>query len=218
LNGRGGETGINAIAVANLVVENCDLNNFTGNAITFDGVELHLRDTDVRNSGSDFASAVYVARGRVMIDRLRMERNRHGLVVDGGNVAIRDSIAVRQFVHALWARGLNSPVNLWIENCAITGTESGSAIIAGDSSGMHDHWVGVNVGNSIATSNAIGISAFPTTASGLANMNVSVSNTTIALNQVGIVHAERAIIRSRGNNTIEGNGDDGSFTAGFPAR
>ena len=232
LNGLGGVTGINVVSVDVLDVEDFILNGFTGNAIAFVVPfttppppperlpQLHIRDTTVKNSGSDFASAVYISTdGRALIDRLRMDRNRHGLVVDSGRVTIRDSVAASQVVHAVWARGLNNTVNLNIENCTIVGTESGSGIVAGDPSGPRNFLGSILVWDSTLTSNATGISAFPWNAPDFrVQTAVFVSNTTIALNQKGIVHSGGTFVLSRGNNTLEGNGDDGGFTGGFSGK
>jgi hypothetical protein len=230
LNGLGGVTGISVVSVGILDVEDCILNGFTGNAVAFvppfaaspgpspeARPRLRIRDTTVKNSGSDFASAVYISTdGHALIDRLRMDHNRHGLVVDSGRVTIRDSVAASQVVHAVWARALNNTVTLNIENCTIVGTQLGSGIVAGDPSTARDFLGIILVWNSTVTSNATGISAFPWNAPDIPNQTrVWVSNTTIALNQNGIVQSGRFVhVLSRGNNTLEGNGNDGIFTVG----
>jgi phage baseplate assembly protein gpV len=176
----------------------------------------------LRDNGSDFASAIFInADVRALIERVRMDHNRHGLVVDQGRVMIRDSVVARQIVHALWVRAAidtGQPVRLWIENCTITATEMGSGIIAGDPAAPR-HWVTISVSNSTVTNNATGVSAHPPNSVFAAdNTSISVSNTTIALNQMGIVHAGGTAVLSRGNNTLEGNANDGSFTWGFSAK
>jgi hypothetical protein len=109
-------------------------------------------------------------------------------------------------------------VRLWIENCTITATETGSGIIAGDPSAPR-HWVAISVSNSTVTNNATGISAHPPNKVFPAdNTSIRVSNTTIVLNQTGINPAGGTAILSRGNNTLEGNAKDGSFTWGFSAK
>jgi Right handed beta helix region len=223
LNGLGGETGINVVSVTVLDIAGCVLNGFSGNAIAFlRGSRFRLRDTILRDNGSDFASAIFInADVRALIDRVRMDHNRHGLVVDQGRVMIRDSVVARQIVHALWVRAAidtGNPVRLWIENCTITATEMGSGIIAGDPSAPR-HWVAISVSNSTVTNNATGVSAHPPNkVFPPDNTSIRVSNTTIALNQTGIDHAGGTAILSRGNNTLEGNANDGSFTWGFSAK
>jgi len=219
LNGFGGMIGINVVGVDVLHVEDCILNGFTGNAISFGmfGGQLYLRNTTVRNSGSDFASAVFITSGFALIDRLRMDRNRHGLVVDGGQVTIRDSVAVQQIQHAVWARGLNSPVDMAIENCTIasTGFSGFAGILAGNPSGL-SRGVKMSVSNSTILDNGIGISAVQSTPS---TTIVWVSNTTVAMNNKGIVQSGGAAVLSRGNNTLTGSfGDEGNFTGGFSAK
>jgi hypothetical protein len=216
--------GINAAAADVLHVEHCVLNGFTSNAITFGSAEfntgqLYLRNTTVTNSGSDFASAVYIAGGSASIDRLRMNHNRHGLVVDGGTVTLRDSVASHQIVHAVWARGLNAGVNLTIENSTIilTGfTAGGSGIIGGDPSAPRNR-VRMSVSNSTVTHNATGVSAHPSRTPS-DKTTVWVSNTTIARNNNGVVHSGGTDVLSRGNNTLEGNDTNGDFTGGFSAK
>jgi len=182
----------------------------------------------VRNSGSDFASAVYVAGGWASISRVRMDHNRHGLVVDSGTVTIRDSIASHQIMHAVWARGHTASIDLMIENCTITGTELGSGIIAGDPDpSSRAAIVHMFVSNSTVTGNATGIATFLAQDFEIFGA-IWVSNTTIAFNQKGIVHGppEGIIpplirdggVRSRVNNTLEGNGDNGTFTATFAVK
>jgi hypothetical protein len=216
---RAGFTVISVVNVVALYVEDCVLGGSFENAISFaGGGRLHLRDTTIKDSGGDYASAIYIADGIVSIDRVRMDHNRHGLVVDGGNVTIRDSVMSQQIDHAVWARGLNRPVNVTIENSTITGTESGSGIIAGDPSGPHQ-WAKMSVSNSTVTGNATGISAFPSTTVLSTPTIVLVSNTTIALNANGIVQPapqpSGVRVLSRGNNTLELNGADGYFTTTF---
>jgi hypothetical protein len=218
LNGRGGETGINLVSVGKLHVKHFVLDGFNGNAIALNSSSgtpsTQIDDTTVRNSGGCCSSAVYSGvAGGVSINRLRMHHNRHGLVADYGPVAIRDSVATGQIVHGIWARGLLYDVFLTIENCTVMGTESGSGIIAGDPAGPHEP-IRVFVSNSTVTSNATGISAHPSTN----KTSVWVSNTTIALNNSGIVHSDGTDVLSRGDNTLEGNADNGSFTWGFSAK
>jgi hypothetical protein len=216
--------GINAAAADVLHVEDCVLNGLTHNAITFGSTEfntgqLYLRNTTVTNSGSDFASAVYIAGGSVSIDRLRINHNRHGVVVDGGTLTMRDSVASNQIVHAVWARALNGVVNLTIENSTITltgFTAGGSGIIVGDPSAPRNR-VRMSVSNSTVTHNATGISVLPSTTAA-DKTTVWVSNTTIARNNSGVVHSGGVDVLSRGNNTLEGNDTNGDFTGGFSAK
>lgn len=212
LNGRGGQTGIDASGDIVLHVEDCVLDGFTGNAVAFSGDQLHVRDTAVRNSGSDYASAIYIQFAYIVsIDRLRMDHNRHGLVVDTGQmVTIRDSVAARQIDHAMWARGLTGAVDLTIENCTITGTQLGSAVIAGDPAGPHAGPMRISISHSTVTSNQTGISAYPTD-NDVWRSSVWVSDTTIAMNDKGVVQSGAASILSRGNNTLEANGENNGF-------
>ena len=218
LHGLGGATGINVVAVDVLHVEDCVLNGFTGNAITF-GVaigQLHLRDTTVTNSGSDFASAVFIAGGFVSINRLRMDHNRHGVVVDGGTVTIRDSVSEWQTEEAVWARGLNGAVDLTIENCTFMGPGTGArgGITAGDPAGSRG--VRMSVSNSTVMNYPAGILADQAPGT---NTKVWVSNTIIIVNSNAIVSSGGAAILSRGNNMVEDNtpGND-TFTGGFSAK
>jgi hypothetical protein len=227
LNGLGGVTGISVVSVGILDVEDCILNGFTGNAVAFvppfaaspgpspeARPRLRIRDTTVKNSGSDFASAVYISTdGHAFIDRLRMDHNRHGLVVDSGRVTIRDSVAASQVVHAVWARALNNTVNLNIENCTIVGTQFGSGIVAGDSAGSRG--VRMSVSNATVMNHLSGIVADQSPGT---STKVWVSNTTITLSGSAIFSLRGAAILSRGNNTLEGNNDNGGFTAGFSAK
>ncbi len=219
LIGLGGETGINLVSADQLDVEDFVLDGFSGNAIALLSSsatsKIQISDTTVRNSGGCCSSAVYVKTSSgVLINRLWMDRNRHGLVVDYGPIAIRDSVATRQIVHGVWARGLNAEVFLTIENCTITGTELGSGIIVGDPSEPR-HPTNVLVSNSTVTNNQLGLSAHPPS---ILNTTVWVSNTTIALNQRGVVHSGGTDVLSRGNNTLEGNADNGDFTWGFSGK
>jgi hypothetical protein len=47
---------------------------------------------------------------------------------------------------------------------------------------------------------------------------IRLSNSTVNSNSVGLISAEGGGILSRGNNTIEGNTNDGSATGMFPAK
>jgi hypothetical protein len=220
LNGRGGAIGIQAIGVDVLHVEDCILDGFSSNAISFGmfGGQLYLRDMTVRNSGSDFASAVFITSGFASIDRLRMDRNRHGLVVDGGQVTISNSVATEHGVHAIWARGLTAPVDLAIENCTIEGSgfvnSGGAGIVAGNPSGV-SRGARMSVSNSTITNSDVGISAAQS--AGTAT-KVWVSNTIIIVNGNAIVSSGGAAILSRGNNMVEDNFPPDNFTGGFSAK
>jgi len=217
LHGLGGATGINVVAVDVLHVEDCILNGFTGNAISF-GVaigQLHLRDTTVTNSGSDFASAVFITGGFVSINRLRMDHNRHGVVVDGGTVTIRDSVSEWQTEEAVWARGLSGAVDLTIENCTFMGPGTGArgGITAGDAAASRG--VRMSVSNSTVMNYPAGILADQAPGT---NTKVWVSNTTITLSNVAVVALNGASILSKGNNTLKGNKVDGDFSWGFSSK
>jgi len=231
LNGLGGQTGISVLAVDFLEVEECVLSGFNGNAIAvltpIAGSRFHISDTTVRDSGGCCASAIFVDGASGLIDRVRMDHNRHGLVIDLGVVTIRDSVAAHQIQHAVWVRGHGSIAFLTIENCMITVTELGSGIIAGDPDPSSPAaTVFMFVSNSTITGNATGITSFVV----LEILGaIWVSNTTIALNQTGIVPgcSDPPIVitpipcggvRSRGNNMLEGNRDNGSFSKSFSAK
>jgi hypothetical protein len=215
--------GINAAAADILYVEDCVLSGFTSNAITFGSVDFatgkfYLRNTIVTDSGSDFASAVYIgAASLVSIDRAHMESNAHGLVADGGKVIVRDSVAMQHMKHGMWARGLNGPVDMAIDNSMIVGSGfSGFAgILAGNPTGL-SRGVRMSVSHSTVNDNGVGILAAQSTPF---TTTVWVSNTTIATNDKGIVRSGGAAVLSRQNNTIEGSfRDDGTVSGLFMAK
>jgi parallel beta-helix repeat protein len=67
----------------------------------------------------------------------------------------------------------------------------------------------LNIESCVAANNAIGISC-------VGSSTVRVSNTTVTDNGTGIDPLGNVL--SRGNNTVEGNATNGTFTAGYAAK
>jgi len=69
----------------------------------------------------------------------------------------------------------------------------------------------LNIENCLAANNLIGIVSYPFSL-------VRVSNTTVTDNATGLFIEDPGSLLSRGNNTVEGNATNGSFTSIYSAK
>jgi hypothetical protein len=176
--------GINVVAIGSFGVENCVIENFSGEDVTAgNGINfvcagtLSVNDTLVRNNGQ-IGVRVQPATGiaKAVLEHCRLEGNRFGLdSLANAYTTIRDSVG-SGMPEAFLAEG----GGLNVENCVIANNEF--ALVADSGSTMR------------------------------------VSNTTITDNIQGIGTNGGGIILTRGNNTVEGNITNGTFSGTYSAK
>jgi len=173
-----------------LYVENCLIRGFADYGIAFQGTGfLSIKDTALIEN---LNYGIFIQPGAenaatAILDRVHLEGNSFGLLVTlNSKVTIRDSLATRNSVYGF--------------QVSTGGTGSGE----------------LNIENSVLTHNGTGISA-SVLSPNINNATIRVSNSTITNNTVGLSVSDppaggTAALLSRGNNTLEGNETDGSFT------
>jgi hypothetical protein len=178
--------GIVFTAGGTLHVESCVVHGFSsGRGVSFNGAgNLEVKDSIIRGSGD----AIYVqpSSGTAVaaIDQVRLELCGNGLV--------------------LLERSKGT-----VRNSVASGSGSGAGFYAISTTGAP---VELNIENCVASNNSDGIHA-QSTSTGVAT--VRISNSTLTDNMIGLHNfGSPAVLLSRGNNTVEGNGTDTSGTIG----
>jgi hypothetical protein len=179
-----------------LYVENCSIRDFADYGIAFQGNGfLSVKDTALIQN-SNYGIFIQPEDGNAVmaiLDRVRLEGNAFGLHISvNSNVTIRDSLAIRNSVFGFQvSTGNVGSGELNIENCALAHNGTG---ISTSVSSPNINNATIRVSNSIITNNTVGLSVSDPSGGGV------------------------AALLSRGNNTVEGNGTDGSFTGTFSAK
>jgi hypothetical protein len=173
-------------AGAELHVESCDVNGFTsGEGLFFNGPgQLEVKDSILRGNLNAIDVAPASGTAFASIDNVRLEGTGVGLLV-----LDRSMVTIR---NSLFSGHLNGGVHV----------NSGSADAAE-----------LDIENCMFTKNGYGI-AVESMSTGVAT--VRISNSIITHNGIGLfnVFGSPAVLLSRGNNTLEGNGTDTSGTIG----
>jgi hypothetical protein len=176
-----------------LSVDNCLIEGFPDPGIAFYGAgQLFVRNTTVRNcrtGGSNAGIRISPNSGKAIVFIDHSQSEKN----DEGIVASGNAkVTVRNSVAAS-----NSGYGFAATASAFTNTE-------------------MNLENCVATGNGVGI--FSTTGIAPGDALIRVSNSTITNNNTGVFGNQAGLILSRGNNTLEGNTNNGSFTAKFDAK
>jgi hypothetical protein len=183
-----------------LHIENCVINGFFGGGVFFLGAgQLFVKDTILRN-GTRAGILIGPGAGAATasIDHCRLEKNGIGLVVsDNSKVTVRDTVAAGN------------------DGGAVQNQDGiGFQALASASLGARAE---ITLENCVATGNKIGIMSIGNV-TGRGDAIIRISNSTITNNAVGLLSAEGGGILSRGNNTVEGNRNNGAPTGTIPAK
>lgn len=183
-----GINGIRFLAGGALHVEDCTINNFTGQGISFEpsgASRLFVKDTVTRNHRTNLTSSgIFVGppvggSAEASIENVRMENNSNGLRVEGDSeVVVSRSLA--------------------------TGNTRNGVLGAETAGGIPT----INLQSSGVSNNAIlGIRS---TGGGT---TIRISDTIVTGNPTGLSTSPLGVIVSFGNNSVAGNGVDGSPTS-----
>jgi hypothetical protein len=209
LNGMGGIVGIAFMSGAALHVEGCVVNGLSSTGITTGpgGAKFYARDVTLRNNagGGILLNAFGAGPLVASLENVRVDGNGTGINIQSNTrVTIRDSVvAGNKFLGIVAGTppGSGATAEVIIDNCKMTGNLSGPVAGLG---------VTMSVSGSVITHNGSGINTFP-------GSTVYVSATTVTHNVNGLLINGGSLL-SRGNNTVEANMTDGSFTGSFAAK
>jgi parallel beta helix pectate lyase-like protein len=200
LNSHDANVGIDADTVASLLVEGCTITGFSLQGILFDpstaGARLAVSNTVVRHSGN---TGIFISGGTdpsAVIEATTLQKNTSGIYFDHATGSIRGSLA---------SGGVNY----------------GFAAAPGSKVAVED---------SVSTNNGYGFYAYATgvmtmtrcTAAGntygaAADGTLYVSDSIIVRNGTGIAPLGSGIVRTRVNNTVEANTNNGTFSSTYAA-
>jgi hypothetical protein len=189
LNGQGGLQGITFTSGGALHIERCVINGFPNDSIQFFGAgKLFVNDSVVSN-GSSSVFGIRIESGSGRAD-VAIERTR-----------------VENSGFAIIAR----------DNAHVTVRDS---VVAGNISGFGASASGPSVSAEMDIENCVstGNSNFGIVTSSNPAVLIRVSNSTITGNGTALFANNGSSILTRGNNTVEGNGIEGSFTGTFNAK
>jgi len=171
-----GLSGVNFFAGGELIVERCDIGNFTdatnGSGINFHpaaSAKLVIRDTTIHNNGGTLAAAPGDAatstggivirpqsgRADVVMDNVRVvDGPNFGIIADGSNgtiqASIRNSIVSGFTGNGIWALGGSNAVNVTLDDVTVSGNKQVGLLAQGANAQ-------IRTGNSTITGNATGM-------------------------------------------------------------
>jgi hypothetical protein len=190
LNAQGGENGVRYLGAAALHVEQLVINGFT-NA----GIWMILLTT---------ASDLYVA------DTIIRNNGSSGIQLSSASGIADVSIVRTRLEHNFFGVWADTNVRASIKDTIASGN-GGAGFMASSATTP----VELNLEGCVASGNTVGIeaSSFSSTAT------VRVSNCSVTGNTVyGVSAGTNGAMLSRGNNTVEGNGSNGTFTGFYAAK
>jgi parallel beta helix pectate lyase-like protein len=209
IHGRGtAGIGIHFQGPGELHIERCRVSGFAGEGISIDPqtatpFSVTISDTVVAGNASSNGAGISIQKlgvaspavgVMIVLDRVQVENNPLGIMVDGTGLSGVLSLQMRDSVVAGSKRIPANP------GTGITGVSGGGAT------------VGITVDHSSVAGNDIGIAANG------ARAFVTLGRSTVISNQTGLSGAFSASLFSYGNNQLTGNVDDGSPVTGIGRR
>jgi hypothetical protein len=198
MNGADGSLGgIDFVSGAALLVENCVIENYTGQPpyvgirfrVSDPGAKLVVTDTVVRNNGKTSAGGGIVINpasggsAQIVLNRVIVDKNIFGIVADG--------------------TGSTGGINMTITDSVSSGNLNDGIIATTPSGGAP---IGVMVTNSKSANNGIGIRSIGP------NVTVRVGDSTVAGNSTGLSHSGGSALLTFGTNKVRANATDGTFS------
>ena len=202
-----------------LYVESCVVGGFpTTNAVAFFGPgRLRVKDCIMRGNGGGLLIRSTSGTAVATIEHVQIEGDSNsgtGVEVgEGAQVTVRDSVASRTGVGFVAVAHGSTPAQLTLERCLSSDCSFAGIWAINSSPALAD----ITVESCVVSGNATGIQATSNFPAAVAT--VRVSNSTITNNPTGLLNSgSPAVLLSRGNNTVEGNGAStsgliGSYTA-----
>ena len=182
--------GVNVMDVGSLTVENCVIANFAGVGFHWNGAGILL------TSGN----TLYVA------DTMLLNNGWVGISVNPPTGSARASINHCHFEGGSFGLFSGPAAKVTVRDSVATfNSEVGFAALGGSPAEL-------NLENCIASNNGVGLS------STLLGSIVRVSNTMVTDNAIGLQCEPESFMLTRGNNTVEGNPIEGSFSGTYSAK
>jgi parallel beta helix pectate lyase-like protein len=202
ISSQGADTGIWTNSAAAVYVDDCVITGFATYGIyyvpTSPDSRLYVSHSVIRRNTNGVYAIGGVASVRLTLESVRLLGNDAGLIIQSADATIRKSVISGSANNGVLAE---SGTRVAVEDSVSANNAYGFFAFNG---GV------ITVARSAATSNSvIGISA------SLAGSTVYVSDSTIAANGFGISVDSGGVVTSRGNNTLQANATDGSFTSTF---
>jgi len=214
LNGQGASNGILHLGNNDLFVENCIVNGFTNTGVYFTSgttPNFFVADSTIRNNGVIGIRWQGSSPGRGVIDHCRLEGNGgNGLYIQGGgNFTVRNTVAARNGDHGFLVEADGASLDI-TDSAAANNGGAGFFAYSTGTSGANMH-----LERCLTSSNSSGIAA----GGNLGTGTVRVSNAVITNNTfVGVSSQPGGSIQSRGNNTLESNANNNTFSASYTAK
>jgi parallel beta helix pectate lyase-like protein len=187
INGVGGQTGIFVDPLKSLLIERCAINRMSNGGVgAVSGASVVMKDTTIIGCPTGFQAGNGFQLVRALIEHCRIEENGTGV----GGVAVR---------------GLD-PSRTTVRDSVITGAGGGQGVMISPSDGIAE----LNAENCLISGFSVGVFA----SAGPGGTGVlRVSNSTITYNNTGVLsNSASTPTVSRGNNTLQGNTTNGTFT------
>jgi hypothetical protein len=188
--------GINFLDGAALVVDNCVVENYIGPAFagirfrpSAGGSKLVVINTLVKNNGNGSTGGGIVVNpqsggsAQIVLDRVNVDKNIFGIVVDG--------------------TGSTGGINMTVTDSVSSGNLNDGLIATTPAGGAP---IGVYVKNTRLANSGFGIRSIGT------NVTVRVDGSSVIGNSTGLSVSGGGALLSAGNNMVQANGSNGSFS------
>ena len=194
--GFNGNDGVNVVAGANVLIENCKIYGFTADGIRFAPTgagSLTVVDSTIYNNGSGSTGGGIIINpqssgsAQVTLDRVTLTKNVFGIVADG--------------------TGSSGGINMTIVD-SVTNRNAQDGIIATTPSGGAP--IGVMVKNTKSVVNGYGIRSFGP------GVTVRASGSAVIGNGTGLSFGSGGALLTFGNNEVQANGANGAFSGSAP--
>jgi parallel beta helix pectate lyase-like protein len=201
LSSQGADYGIKTDTVAALYVVNCVISGFGFYGIYFapttTGARLYASDSLVGRSGDSGIAVIGGTGIRATLESVQVHQNYTGVFVENAEAIIRDSV-VSGGITGLYLRSSSKTL---VESSTSSNNSFGGFYAPTNTV--------MTMTRCTASSNHFGV-----VASG--GGTIYVTNSTITANDTGVSDAGAGIVLSRGNNTLQNNTTNGSFSSTFP--
>jgi hypothetical protein len=171
------------------------------------GTALHIENCTI--NGFSFYGISIVAAGEFFIKDTTVRDSNYAVFItstSGTAKVVMENCRLENSLHGLHASA-NSKVT--VRNTVSAGNVSVGFYAAPPSGSTAT--AELNLENCVSTNNGFGVYAN-------SNSVVRVSNSVITDNSTGVNHFSNGVLLSRGNNTVEGNTTDGTFTGTYGAK
>ena len=200
------------------------------------GATVVLRGLTIDGTGAAASGILVQAAGSLFVESCVIANfsgsgaNGNGIyLATAGNLFVKDTLVQNNSSIGIWVNPASGTAEASIEHCRFDGNGSGSSngltvsnsgnmatVKDSTATGLSGYGLGaesgaeLNIENCEISSNAVGVES-------ISSSTVRVSDTTVTENGTGLSSSSAALL-SRGNNTVEGNTANGTFTSTYMAK